>query len=252
MKAQSLEITAINTPESLGVTPRYVPQHNAISQSAHHFSATARKLTALALLPPDLSRLSVAFTFGDFCTALGTPLGVEQFKYFKEAVKECMESVIQVETYPDTKGKTSWVMFHWFKRAEFNKDTGVCTMTFDQELADFLKELKRVYAKIDLQDLGKLQSKYALRYFEMTKSYESLAGKDGNQNGTWYFEWTLPELRTMLGIPDEAYSETKRFRQKVVEEPVKEINGAGIGMSSHNRNVLYFATIEMSSSLSSR
>jgi hypothetical protein len=64
----------------------------------------------------------------------------------------------------------------------------------------------------------------------MAKSYESLAGKDGNQSNTWFFEWTILELRTMLGVPDETYPETKHFRQFVVEQPVKEINAAGIGL----------------------
>jgi hypothetical protein len=47
----------INTPQSLGVTPHYVLQHNAISRSVNSLSATAKKLTAMAmaLIPPDLS-----------------------------------------------------------------------------------------------------------------------------------------------------------------------------------------------------
>ena len=49
MSTESSETELVNTPESLGVTPRFVLQHNAISRSAHNFSATARKLTAMAM-----------------------------------------------------------------------------------------------------------------------------------------------------------------------------------------------------------
>ena len=162
------ELFEINTPETIGVTPRYVLQHNAISRSAHNFSPTAKKLTAIAILPPILSSLSSAFTFTEFCAALGVPKGVETFTIFKEAVKECMESVIEVEGPPNKKGKKPWVMFHWFQLAEFNPDTGVCTMTFDKKLAKFLKEQKWLYSKIPLTDLGRLQSRYALRIYECT------------------------------------------------------------------------------------
>jgi len=226
------ELSQINTPESLGVTPRFVLQHNAISRSAHNFSATAKKLTAMAmaLLPPDLSSLSVAFTFMDFCDAIGYEKGGESYRIFKDAVKECMESVIHVETPPNKKGKKGWVMHHWFQIAKFNSNTGICTMTFDQELAEFLKEFKWFYSKINLNDLGCLQSRYALRIFEMGKSYESLAGKDGNEKDAWYFERSIPEFRYLFGVPDEAYQETKQFRHFVIENPVKEINRAGIGM----------------------
>jgi plasmid replication initiation protein len=233
------ELFEVNTTETLGVTPRYVLQHNAISRSAHNFSATAKKLTAMAmaLLPPDLSNLSAAFTFTEFCNALGYTKSGKSFTLFKEAVIECMESVIQVETPPDAKGKTSWVIYHWFKRAEFNKDTGVCTMTFDQDLAEFLKELKWLYAKINLKDLGRLQSRYAPRIYELAISYSSLRGKDGNDAQSWYLEKTLEELRNLFGIAPEEYKENREFRRKVIEVPIREINEAGIGVEIKTESI---------------
>jgi hypothetical protein len=233
------EIGSVNTPKSLGVTPRFVLQHNAISRSAHNFSATAKKLTAMAmsLLPADLSSLAASFTFTEFCKAIGYEKGGESYQIFTDAVKECMESVIKVETQPDNKGKTSWVMHHWFQLAKFDKDSGVCTMVFDQKLADFLKEMKRVYAKINLQDFGRLQSKYSLRYFEIARSYESLAGKDGNRADAWYFERPIVDLRRMLGVQPNAYLVTNDFKKKVVEQPVKELNGAGIGIEIKTEDI---------------
>jgi plasmid replication initiation protein len=233
------ELFEVNTPETLGVTPRYVLQHNAISRSAHNFSATAKKLTAMAmaLLPADLSSLSAAFTFIEFCQALGYEKGGESYRIFKDAVQECMESVIQVEGPPNKRGKTPWVMFHWFQLAEFNPDNGVCTMTFDKKLAEFLKELKRLYAKINLSDLGRLQSRYALRIFELAISYASLQGKDGNEDKSWYIERTLEELRKLFGIAPGEYKENREFRRKVIEAPVREINSAGIGVQIKTESI---------------
>ena len=226
------EFFEVNSIETLGVTPRYVLHHNAISRSAHNFSATAKKLTAMAmaLLPSDLSCLATAFTFSEFCTALGISQGGKTFLVFKNAVKECMESVIEIETPPDNKGKTSWVMFHWFRKAEFNKNTGVCMMIFDQDLAEYLKELKRLYSKMILSDMGKLQSRYALRIYEIVISYKSLQGKAGNEENAWYVERNLIELRKLFGLRPEEYQETYIFRRKVIEGPVREINNAGIGV----------------------
>jgi hypothetical protein len=233
------ELFEVNTPETLGVTPRYVLQHNAISRSAHNFSATAKKLTAMAmaLLPADLSSLSAAFTFTEFCAALGIPKGGETFSLFKAAVKECMESVIEVEGPPNKKGKKPWVMFHWFQLAEFNPDNGVCTMTFDKKLAEFLKELKWLYSKINLSDLGRLQSRYALRIFELAVSYASFQGKDGNEDQTWYIERSIPEIRKLFGIKPEEYQENYVFRRKVIEGPIKEINSAGIGVQIKTESI---------------
>jgi plasmid replication initiation protein len=223
----------VNTPEILGVNPRFVLQHNAISRSIQNLSATAKKLTAMAmaLLPPDLSSLDVSFTFGEFCKALGVSIGGESFRLFKDAATECMENIITIETNKIIKGKRKWEKYTWFSYSSFDEESGICNMTFAEKLADVLKEMQQVYAKINLHDLGKLQSKYALRYFEIAKSYESLAGKDGNRAGTWYFERTIPELRKLLTIPESSYPRTNTFRAKVVEEPVKEINEAEIGIT---------------------
>jgi plasmid replication initiation protein len=243
--SESFEIVSVNTPETLGVTPRFVLQHNAISRSIQNLSATAKKLTAMAmaLLPADLSSLTASFTFTDFCKALDYEKGGESYKVFKDAVKECLKNTIHIETKSPRTGKDTWEGYTWFAYSKIDNVTGVCTMIFSHELAKVLIEMKRVYAKINLQDLGKLQSKYALRIFEIAKSYESLAGKDGNHSDTWYFERTIPELRKMLGVPDDAYLETRDFRKKVVELPAKEITGAGIGLGikpegiKHGRNL---------------
>lgn len=236
---QSNNSVPVNTPDTLGVTPRYVLQHNAISRSIQNLSTTAKKLTvmAMSLLPADLSSRTAAFTFNAFCKALGISIGGETFKLFKDAATECMQCVIKIETDKLVKGKRKWELFTWFTHSSFDEETGICTMTFSEKLTSVLQELKKVYAKIRLQDMGKLQSKYSIRYLEMAKSYESLQGKDGNPSGCWYFERTIPELRELFCIPTEAYAENKRFRQFVVENPVKEINTAGIGLEIDTEGV---------------
>jgi plasmid replication initiation protein len=141
-----------------------------------------------------------------------------------------MKCIIKVETDKIVKGKRKWQQYTWFTYSAFDEETDKCTMIFAPELAAVLLEMKRVYAKIDLQDIGKLQSKYALRYFEIAKSYESLAGKNGNPSGSWYFERTIPELRELLSVSPDSYTEMGNFRRNVVEQPVKEVNKSGIGL----------------------
>jgi plasmid replication initiation protein len=232
MNEEQSPCEAVTTPETLGVTPRYVLMHNAISRSVQNLSATAKKLTAMAmaLLPPDLSSRTVSFSFTAFCNALGFGDGGEQYRLFKDAVMECMKCVISLEIVSPKTGKKYWKNYTWFSFSEYNEETGQVTMTFALELADLLKEFRRLYAKINLNDLGCLQSKYALRYFEMAKSYESLAGKDGNQAGHWYFERTIPELRQLFAIPADTYQKTNDLKRYVVDVPVGEINKVEIGI----------------------
>jgi plasmid replication initiation protein len=228
----SNELVPVNTPETLGVTPRYALQHNAINRSAHTLSATASKLTALvmSLLPSDMSSLTATFTFTDFCKALGYTKSGESYKIFKEAVNECMKCVITIETEPDEKGKKEWKQFTWFSMATFSEKTGQATMEFSDKLAAFLSALKWVYAKIDLHNIGALQSRYAIHLYEFLFSYAFLKGKSGNHSNEWYVRLDLSDLRFLMGTPKDAYKETHLFKQRVIEGPIKEINKAGIGL----------------------
>jgi plasmid replication initiation protein len=223
----------VSTPASLGVTPRYVLQHNAISRGAHGLSVTAQKLAAMAmaLLPPDLSTLTASFTFSDFCKAIGYGDGGEQYTIFRAAVRECLQCVISLETEPDKNGKKDWKEFTWFTMAEFSEKTGQACMTFSSELAGFLAAIKWMYAKINLKDIGVFQSRYALHLFEIAMSYRSLAGRGGNRKENWYFERGFPdEIRHLMGVNKSAYKDNHVLKQKVIEGPVKEINSAGIGL----------------------
>jgi plasmid replication initiation protein len=235
-------VEKVNSPRTLGLTPSYELKHNAIIRSAHNFSATAQKLTAMALslLPLDLSMRSVEFSFADFCEAFGLSYSAEGKRILKEAATECMQNVIRVEIPVVTKrGKhtTSWQMFQWFDLSEFNSDTNMCQMRFNSKLADFLVEFKNMYSKLDLKDLGKLQSRYAIRLFEIAKSWESEKGKHGNKTDCWYFERSTADFRFILGVPDDAYQRADKFKEKVLDNPLKEINNAGVGLEMKSQSV---------------
>jgi plasmid replication initiation protein len=234
-----MQNTTINTPETLGVTPRYILQHNAISRSKHGMSATAMKLAAMAtaLLPPDLSSLTAAFRFTDFCKAIGYGDGGKEFHIFKAAVNECLNIEIKVKREIKIDGKEQWEVLKWFEQSVFDSNTGVCTMQFSNELVAFILKLKKVYSRINLLDLGRLQSKYGIRLYEIAVSYSSLKGKDGNHRDTWYFERSIKELRELFEVPESAYKQPKDFRKYVIEKPVEEINNAGLGIKIVTENI---------------
>jgi plasmid replication initiation protein len=229
-KPETTEI--VNTPETLGVTPRYVLQHNAVSRGSDGLSSTARKLAAMAmaLIPPDLSSRTAEFTFADFCNAVGFERGGESYKIFRAAVHECMMCTISVETEPDEKGKKQWKEYTWFSVSEYDEKTEIARMTFSSELAGFLAALKWMYSKVPLKDLGELQSRYAIHLFTMAMSFKSLAGRGGNSPGSWYFQRDFPDdIRKVMGVKRGAYKNNSLLKQKVIDKPVQEINEANLG-----------------------
>jgi plasmid replication initiation protein len=186
---------------------------------------------AMSLLPLDLSIRTASFSFIEFCKALGYEKGGESYRLFTVAVHECMSNTIVIERVNKDTSKKAWEEFTWFTEAKVDEATGLCTMTFSEKLASVLLEFKKMYSKMNLADMGRLQSHYGIRIFEISTSYSSLAGKNGNKDGAWYFEYSVSDLRLILSVPDDAYPQTGNFRRFVIEKTVKEINEAGIGVT---------------------
>jgi plasmid replication initiation protein len=223
----------VNTPESCD-NPELALKHNAVIRSAHTLSANAQKLTymALSLLPFDLSTREVAFSYPELCKALGLEKGGNSYDILKKTAEECMQCIVHIEREVVVRGKVkrSWKKFVWFSYSEFDEKTGVFKMLFSEKLAEYLAEIKLAYTKVPLKNVGKLQSKYALRHYEMAKSYESMAGKYGNKSGEWSYERSIDDFRFILGLSEEDYPETAELRRRAFEQPIKEINSAGLGI----------------------
>jgi hypothetical protein len=232
--------------------PEFVLQPNAISRAAHSMSANAQRLIMMAMAKLNLmaegkDQYLVSFSVKEYLEALGLEYGGEQQKYILAAVRECMKNNIEI-AMPNGE----WESFTWFTYSKLgfevtDKKTGklkfnelpneqkpdlwhVITMEFNYHLGEALKQFKKAYSKINLLDLGKIQSRYAIRYLELAMSYSGFAGQDGNKSGEWYLSYTFTELRKLFGISKFQYSRTGNFRMKIIDNPLGELNATGIGL----------------------
>lgn len=210
------------------ITPEYAIQPNAISQSVYECGTNARKLIAMAMAllpmnPKAEQDYSVSFSITDFLTALGITDGSRTRVLTKSAVRECARAIVTVNDDDD-----EYKLIPWFVSSSLYRNTDKIEMTFNSALAKLILELKGK-AKLDLIDMGKLQSRYAIRFYELAMSYAGFAGKNGNKEKCWYFEREIGELRELFVIDDSKYKQTNSFRINVVDQPIQELNSADVG-----------------------
>ena len=229
--------------------PEYALQPNAISQSFHSASTNAKRLMAMSisLLPKleinyDFENLrctnnyqnyKVEFSLAEFTKALGIVEGAKTRLLVEAAAEECSKAILKFVV--DHGDFTDAIYYTWFKKVTLNrrknsKDWNKITLEFSDEVALVMDSYKKAYAKINLLNLGKLQGRYAIRFYELALSYSGFAGKNGNPPGTWYFKHTLDEIRALFQIDTKKYKLTKAFRENIIDKPIKEINDAGIGL----------------------
>jgi len=246
----------MNKKELVPKGGEYVLQHNAISRSIYSMSTTARRLVAMAMsyLPMDGSNYKVEFTVKEYMESIGLTKGTKQIIDLINAVRECISSFIEIQ-----RPNGSLSVYTWFSEAtlqvllpnpdddsindipfrlseepeifqNFARIYNTIEMEFNPKLGAALQEFKKAYAKIDLANLGALTSRYAIRYYEIAMSEAGFKGKNGNKAGEWYFEYTIPELRTLFALPGEKYPRTGDFRIYCIDNPIEDLNAANIGL----------------------
>lgn len=177
-----------------------------------------------------------SFSTKEFCDALGIVDGGKQRVLIEAAIDKAFEEKIKLRN----ENQTRW--FPWFVEAFYyhptssNLDTEIgesddksITFTFHPGVLAIALNQTEGYAHIDLQSYGKLKSTYSLKWYQIIKARYNMKGKWGNAQNQWTTEdMTIPELRDLFGISPELYADrTNNLLQKVLRNPVKEINEAG-------------------------
>jgi len=216
--------------------PNYSIEPNAISQGIYNMGAYAQKLIAMAmsLISIDKEQYSVKFRTADFLETMGLEVrkqGSETKTCIKAAVEECLNSHIGIKM-----PNGNWIGYSWFTKCGLldanNSDLGWDTieMNFNPELGTAIKAFMKGFTKIDIKNIVKLQSKYAIRYIKLAVSYAGFAGKDGNFPGQWYFEETFDEIRKLFKIENKKYKKTNEFKRNIIDKPLEELNAAEVGL----------------------
>ncbi|MBR4598913.1 MAG: replication initiation protein [Treponema sp.] len=203
-------------------------QPNQISQGLYKCSPLAKQLLAYVIADLKIMKWSnlnietyeTSFKTSEFVKALGkSRIGSKQKDLIKSALVELQKSYIAIDT-----GK-KFETFSWVTHAVFSDVDHKINIEINHHLGQALVEYKHGFTTLQLIELGRLQSFYAMRYYEIAFSWIGKKGKDGNKKNCWYFEYTVEELRKTFQLGDNEYAgRMTNFITKVVKNPLDEVN----------------------------
>lgn len=207
-------------------------QPNQISQGFYKCSPMAKRILSFAMTHFPIitwqkagttdkeTGYQLCFKQSVFIKELGLQrTGTKQQQLIKNALEELQSSYVGIET------KDLFATFAWVDSTLYAKKDGVILLNFNPKLAKALIEYSKGFTKYQLRDMGKLQSFYAMRYYEIALSWKGKKGKDGNKKNEWYFEYDVATLRKTFDIKDDEYSgRTDHFIEKVIKKPLDEVN----------------------------
>lgn len=203
-------------------------QPNQISQGFYKCSPMAKRLLAYTISNLKMIKWNneeepsyeVWFKPVQFAKDLGLQrIGVKQQQLIKDALEELQESYIVIDTgdYFQT--------FAWVTSTFYAPKDRLINICLNPKLGQALIEWQRGFTTIQLVEMGRLQSFYAMRYYEIALSFRGFSGKGGNKKNQWYFEMPLKKIREVFQIDQNEYAgRMDNFTTKVVEKPIKEVN----------------------------
>lgn len=203
-------------------------QPNQISQGLYKCSPMAKKLLAytisnLKMIKWNLEKepsYEVYFKPVQFAKALGLQrIGIKQQELIKNALEELQSSYIAIDT-----GDT-FQTFAWVSRTFYAPKDKLINICLNQMLGKALIEWQKGFTTIQLIEMGRLQSFYAMRFYEIAQSWVGKKGKDGNKQGEWYFEMSIQKIRDVFQLKDDEYvGRMSNFTTYVISNPIGEVN----------------------------
>lgn len=202
-------------------------QPNQISQGLYRCSPMAKKILAYVIADLNIVKWNnsshetyeAIFKTSDFAKSLGFQrTGTKQKELIKQALIELQQSYIAIDT------GDKFETFSWVTHSIYADKEHKIAVEINHHLGQALMEYKKGYTAIQLLELGKLQSFYAIRFYELALSFSGFAGQRQNQRNSWYFEYSVEQIRQLFQIKDNEYSgRMTNFITKVIKNPLEEV-----------------------------
>lgn len=189
-----------------------VKANSLIQKSRYSLSLQEQRLVQymISKITPDTTRFEeVCIDIKDVCLLLNIdPDSGGNYEYIKRTLKRIRDRSVWIEL-PDRTEMT----FSWFSTVILKKHSGRAILCFDKASAPFLLQLKSHFTQYNLFYTLAMKSVYSIRLYELLKSYQNLGEA----------EFSVDDLRNRLDATNKAYNSFGRFREKVLNVALDEI-----------------------------
>lgn len=103
---------------------------------------------------------------------------------------------------------------HWIRDTEIDRNPGgYISFRFDPKVTPYLFNVRKYYTQYELGTVMQMRSVYAIRLYELVKSYENIHEK----------VFDLKEIRYLLGAEGKSYDRYSNLKQRIIDPAIWEI-----------------------------
>jgi len=203
-----------------------VRQANKLIESIYKMDVNEHKLLVLATKKvnemelrkePFNERTKITITSAEFARQYGIERS-SAFKILIEAKKSIYDRDF-VYLHQEKDGTVSPMKSRWFQARGVDKSKSEISFMFASAVIPLIYLVKSEYTLLDLREMGKLKSKYAVRLYKYLMRWVNAPYKN---------KIPIEKMREIFGLDDDEYPEMCDFRKRVLDIAVKQIK-AGTG-----------------------
>ena len=233
--------------KTLADREQYVVKANDLIRRTRYSLTTQQQkiiLFALSKIKPDDDvHTEYTFDINELANACG--MKIRDGGSYYDRIKEDLRQLARPEWVRMTidNGKVADRMISWINSdAEILPGDSTVTISFNKDLQPYLFDLKEKYTQYRLQNVLVFRGKYAIRLYEIMRSYATQRAIDNNKETE--IDIPLEELRSLLNT--DAYDRWVDFNRFILKPAVKEINerAEDIHIEYHPMRAEHARTIE--------
>lgn len=131
------------------------------------------------------------------------------YRDLKKICKNIMSRVVEIQ-----KPNGDWDIFNIISLAKYKNKQGIVEITLNKQAEPYLLQLKELFTSFKLNNAINLDSKYAIRIYQQTKSY--------SYKKEYYV--SIDNLKNQLKLTQKSYQNYGTLKSRVIDVAVKEIN----------------------------
>lgn len=196
-----------------------VKSNDLIQKSRYSFNLEAQRIILFAISkikPQDTVDEWYEFSVSDICHACGI---IDNSGANYIMIKNYLKDLRDKSWFIDMPDGTSTTV-SWLDKVKINQGSGTVQVRFDEDLRNYLFDLRRRYTQYKLDTVLCFKSKYSIRLYELMKSYIMRDTFDRTDEKD--IDFTVDEIKKRLDA--ETYERYADFKRKVIIPAIKEIN----------------------------
>jgi plasmid replication initiation protein len=189
---------------------RKVTKANHLVQASYKITLQEKKLVLAAMSCCDSrgeAQKTVKITASDFAEVTGMELKHAHTELYKAADKLYDRSIIVKD--PEQTEEFRWIQ----SKAKKHKGEGMVTLTWSDQILKYISQLKEQFTTYRLGSVGRLQSTYSIRLYELLMQFNRTGDRVIN----------LSDFRELLQLKDK-YPQYRDLNKRVITPAVKELN----------------------------